>query len=486
MKGLLIETQDYGKYFYNDETGLILKHNILLENLIKNTNLLNSQEELRKFEDELGKYEFQRTINFYNQFNKKYVNEFKFEKTNSIKEMVEILGFKQLIFKMTDQCNMRCKYCVYSDYYPFSESYTDDYINIEVAKKALDYYMDNFIRIYNLYNNSKPKITFYGGEPLLNFKTIKEIINYYNETYSEYTPEILMTTNGLLLKDKETREFLIKNNVDICLSLDGYMENHDRNRVLADGGKTYSQILDILNDYFLDYDRIYFLACYDYKTDMIKMKDFFQDISKKKKYLIRASQIDESSESYYQQFNEEDIVAFVDKYKKLQTETIDAICKNEEISFLGKSLYAENLLRLKDRGKFNYSSPIFSSFSESCIPGNKLYVDSRGKFHICEKINGHFPIGDVDNGIDYELVAEIIKKYNVAIAKCKKCNISRLCGNCFANMAYSDTFNEIKEDECDVRRKIYSKIFEDLIKIEIQNPNFFNSVMKKINKTIYE
>lgn len=132
-------------------------------------------------------------------------------------------GIKQLTFKLTDQCNMRCKYCTYSDYYPFTSMYGNQQLKISDALKGVDIYMDVIKKHNSVWTNVelKPTFTFYGGEPLLQFDVIKQIVEYIETKYSKYEAAYLMTTNALLIND-EISKFIKKHNFHISISLDGY------------------------------------------------------------------------------------------------------------------------------------------------------------------------------------------------------------------------------------------------------------------------
>lgn len=90
----------------------------------------------------------------------------------------EICNLKQLVFEVTDSCNLQCKYCGYGDYYANYDTRKRKMMNPEFAKKFIDY----LVNMWSLSeSNSYVKtinIGFYGGEPLLNMMFIKNIVEY--------------------------------------------------------------------------------------------------------------------------------------------------------------------------------------------------------------------------------------------------------------------------------------------------------------------
>lgn len=89
-----------------------------------------------------------------------------------------------------------------------------------------------------------PGICFYGGEPFLNFPLIKEVVEYVKQIDNETI--FYITTNGTLL-NSEIIDFLTENNILITFSLDGFKENHDRNRVYENGRPTFDTIINNIN-----------------------------------------------------------------------------------------------------------------------------------------------------------------------------------------------------------------------------------------------
>lgn len=121
---------------------------------------------------------------------------------------------------LTERCQLRCKYCY--------ESTSDKSMSLDTAKRIIDYIIGN-----SKIDNSIPKITFFGGEPLLVYEELmKPCIEYIrNELKSRCL--IGFTTNGLLL-DEEKLKYLKSMNVTFMLSIDGCKEAHDRCRVYPD------------------------------------------------------------------------------------------------------------------------------------------------------------------------------------------------------------------------------------------------------------
>lgn len=86
-----------------------------------------------------------------------------------------------MVLNLTENCNLRCRYCYLSEEYQFTRNRTENRMSFETAKKAVDRYFSYLERIKKKIPNKKAGITFYGGEPLLEFSLIKRIVNYCRE-----------------------------------------------------------------------------------------------------------------------------------------------------------------------------------------------------------------------------------------------------------------------------------------------------------------
>jgi His-Xaa-Ser system radical SAM maturase HxsB len=131
------------------------------------------------------------------------------------------------------RCNMKCVYCHASSVPANKKGYD---MTKETAKKTVDFIMQSPNQFLN--------IEFQGGEPLLQFETIKYIIDCVKEknAVSKKSIQFTIVTN-LNAIDKKKLEYLIENNVAICTSLDGPKEIHDANRPLGINSGSYENVV---------------------------------------------------------------------------------------------------------------------------------------------------------------------------------------------------------------------------------------------------
>ena len=175
---------------------------------------------------------------------------------NDVKEDKELLAFAQDVFSqrkpvrptaviyLTNECNLRCKYC-YTGYENDKSNETIDENDIEKIINAIQ-------EIYKLnnYENSKPTISLFGGEPLLpsNKKMVEHIINKFNEyNYDEF--EIVTNLVNVRLYENILKQF--KGDISLEVTLNGNRDIHDTMRIFPNGKGTYDIILDNVQ-YVLD------------------------------------------------------------------------------------------------------------------------------------------------------------------------------------------------------------------------------------------
>ncbi len=142
---------------------------------------------------------------------------------------------KALCLHIAHDCNIRCKYCFASQGNFKGENLL---MNFDTGAKALDYLIENSGNRRNL------EVDFFGGEPLLNFQVVKDLVDYGKNKAMEWNKNIrfTITTNGTLL-DEEKMDYINENMENIVLSIDGNKETNDRMRYTVNNKGTYDLIL---------------------------------------------------------------------------------------------------------------------------------------------------------------------------------------------------------------------------------------------------
>ncbi len=142
---------------------------------------------------------------------------------------------KALCLHIAHTCNLNCSYCFASQ-----GKYHGDraVMSLEVGKRALDFLIENSGNRHNL------EVDFFGGEPLMNFDVVKELVAYAREIEKKHNKNFrfTLTTNGVLIDD-DVIEFANREMSNVVLSLDGRKEIHDRFRVDYAGNGSWEKIV---------------------------------------------------------------------------------------------------------------------------------------------------------------------------------------------------------------------------------------------------
>ncbi len=362
-------------------------------------------------------------------------------------------NLNQVILELTERCSNRCKYCAYSGKYRYNRPHGQSDMSLETAIKAVEYFMG---KSRGNKDENPPAITFYGGEPLLCFNLIKEVVESIRKKGAFETYRFSLTTNGILLND-EIVEYFSKNNISIWISLDGPKKIHDRYRVFKDGAGTFDVIVNHLKrikrlnpGYFNN--NISFNAVLTPPYDFDAIIDFFfhrkRFESLKKKVKIQT--VDAYDTSFFKDFElEKDHAAISKELARLRNRYKNALIKGVlekltiEEEFFFKPLHT---IACRPMEQLDATHPP----SGTCWPGQRrLFVDTHGDFYMCERVGSNYRIGDVDQGFDYKEILEFFIHYDLFFKDCQECWAVRLCKKCFNDIRRgSELDKERKEKFC--------------------------------------
>jgi uncharacterized protein len=136
-----------------------------------------------------------------------------------------------LSIRVTEDCNLRCRYCYNKD--NLLKTGSKNFMPEELAEEAIRYFLSRF-------KNKNVIIIFFGGEPLLNFQTIKRAINYAQKI-KERSITFKIATNGTIM-NRDILKTIIKNNIKLTVSLDFPVSEHNKNRPFKNGNHSFEKI----------------------------------------------------------------------------------------------------------------------------------------------------------------------------------------------------------------------------------------------------
>jgi uncharacterized protein len=150
----------------------------------------------------------------------------------------DVFPIQTLVMNLTNQCNLSCQYC-----YEFGADKLatpegkPKFMDVETAKTSVDFLLEQSAGRRSIH------ITFFGGETLMNFPLLKEVVAYANQRAEEQGRHIdfSLTTNATLLTPAII-QFLSDNHIGVTVSMDGPKEMHDKLRVFSNGRGSYDII----------------------------------------------------------------------------------------------------------------------------------------------------------------------------------------------------------------------------------------------------
>lgn len=326
-------------------------------------------------------------------------------------DSVQTLGFV-----VTEDCNLRCKYCY------ITHKSTGKVLNFETAKKFIDYVLttDEIIR------QDAVILEFIGGEPLLEVEMIDQICDYFKlKTYEAgiswyWNYRISMSTNGVNYSDEKVQNFIKKNDgkVSVGITIDGTKEKHDLQRVFPDGSGSYdiihksiplwlSQSSGDTKVTFASEDlgmlKESIIHLWNEGITRVAANVVFENVWKDGEDLILESQLKELA----------DYIIENDLYDKYQCTFFD--------DTIGMPYEKEMLVQT------------------SCGAGKMLEITPSGKIYPCMRYYDYslnnkegYSIGDIDHGLDKEklrVFESVMYKYQ-SDAECLECPVATGCSFC--------------------------------------------------------
>ena len=344
---------------------------------------------------------------------------------------------KALCLHIAHDCNLACKYCFAGE----GEYHGDrSLMSFEVGKKALDFLIENSGNRVNL------EVDFFGGEPLMNWQVVKDLVAYGREQEKLHNKKFrfTLTTNGVLLSD-EVMEFANKEMANVVLSIDGRKEIHDMMRPTRNGKGSY----DIIIDKFKRMAELRNQTNYYVRGTFTH---FNPDFSKDVLHL---------ADMGFKQISMEPVVATEDAEYAIREEDLPQLF--EEYDALAK----EMVKREKDGNGFNFfhfmidlsGGPCLYKRLSGCGSGTEyLAVTPWGDLYPCPQFVGmeDFCLGNVNDGIQKTEVVNEFKLCNVyAKEKCRDCFARFYCsGGCAANSYnFHGNLLDAYEVGCELERK---------------------------------
>ena len=344
---------------------------------------------------------------------------------------------KALCLHIAHDCNLACQYC-------FAEE--GEYhgrralMSFEVGKKALDFLIANSGNRRNL------EVDFFGGEPLMNWQVVKDLVAYGREQEKLHDKNFrfTLTTNGVLLND-EIMEFCNKEMANVVLSIDGRKEVHDKMRPFRKGAGSYDLIVPKFQKFAESrhQDKYYVRGTFthynpDFAADVLHLADLgFKQISIE-------PVVGEDSDFY--SIKKEDLPKIFEEYDALAKALVEREKEGKGVNFFHFMIDLDG-------------GPCVAKRLSGCGSGTEyLAVTPWGDLYPCHQFVGEeeFLMGNVDDGIVKPEIAEEFRGCSVySKEKCKNCFAKFYCsGGCMANsQKFHGSIHDTYDIGCEMERK---------------------------------
>ena len=313
--------------------------------------------------------------------------------------MVEVVKERKTVVKalcmhIAHDCNLACRYC-------FAEE--GEYhgrramMSYEVGKKALDFLIANSGSRRNL------EVDFFGGEPLMNWQVVKDLVAYGREQEKKFNKHFrfTVTTNGVLLND-EIQDFINKEMDNVVMSLDGRKEINDKMRPFRNGKGSYDLIVPKFQKLAdsRNQERYYIRGTFtrnnlDFSNDILHYADLgFKQMSIE-------PVVGDESDPYA--IREEDLPQIFEEYDKLAKVMIEREKEGKGFNFFHFMIDLEG-------------GPCIYKRLSGCGSGTEyLSVTPWGDLYPCHQFVGQdeFLMGNVDEGITKPEIADEFRSCSV-------------------------------------------------------------------------
>lgn len=346
-----------------------------------------------------------------------------------------IKKLSQIVFETTTACNLKCEYCCYGEGYKTFDSRRQKKGNLrfETAKAIIDYLTNIFEEEAPSNSPTEPfAISFYGGEPLMNFSVIKEIVEYAEKKeFRNRKLTYTMTTNAMLLD--RYAQFLQEHNFRLLISLDGN-EKHNFYRKTSDGVGSFPKVMSNLKKIRTQYPDWF---------DSFRYNAVFTNVSNATEIITWFSKefdkVPNFSPLHTPTKGSKDYGKIKDMFSKFEIP--------EEYRFDAELMIQSPL----NKRVFEFCNRLFGNTNNkeigildegkhlptgTCIPFSKrMFVSFDGKIHPCEKVNRDLPLGEItDSGkvlIEFERVArDYMSQLSSIRSTCQKCYLQFCCTKC--------------------------------------------------------
>lgn len=400
-----------------------------------------------------------------------------------------LIYLNQVVFEVTKACNFQCEYCIYSGMYKGFDTLSKGYLAFNKVKLMLDYLVNLWCENKRPFFSRPIFIGFYGGEPLLNFSLVKQIVQYVEEHIMDKWNVIFsMTTNAYLL-DKYM-DYLAEKDFQLMISLDGNQQSNVFRKTKS-GEESFQVVFDNILKLKSSYPsyferRINFNSVFNKYSSYEELYEFF--ISKFNK-VPSISQINNST------IKEENS----GKYDSLFKSKYESFFESSNRKKLDEQLFLSSPgISLLSDFLFYHTDNVYSSYNDlfmdkekvglvptgTCVPfKKKLFMTVDGTILQCEKISHHYKLGYVSDSDVLLDLKDISYKFNRFVGQffdqCIKCAVRNKCSLCMMQNFSTKTGKKLICNNFFTEQKYAEYITKNLTYLE-ESPELYEEILNNV------
>ncbi|MCC8110520.1 MAG: thioether cross-link-forming SCIFF peptide maturase [Ruminococcus sp.] len=344
---------------------------------------------------------------------------------------------KSMCLNIAHDCNLRCQYC-FASTGDFGEG--RKLMTFETGKKAVDFLLERSGDRKNL------EMDFFGGEPLMNFSVVKQIVAYARSREAEYGKKFrfTITTNGILLDDDKI-DFINCEISNVVLSIDGRKSVNDAMRKRVDGSGSYDHIFPLYQKLVAQRgDKEYYVRGTYTKKNLDFSDDVFALVEAGFDQISVEPVVADPHEPYA--ITEEDLPRIFQEYEWLMQRMFDYEKSGKKFNFF-------HFMIDLDQG------PCAIKRLRGCGCGNEyVAITPDGDIYPCHQFVGEtaYKMGNVDDGtFDETMKSDFAKAHVYNKSDCQKCWAKFYCsGGCNANnYQYMGDIHKSHRISCEIEKK---------------------------------
>ena len=370
-----------------------------------------------------------------------------------------------LTLGVTERCNLNCSYCCYGGKFKEHRSHSNRSMSFEIAQKAIDSYLGNEVIGDGIY-----PISFYGGEPLLEFDLVRQIVEYAEVRSKSLGKQIhfSVTTNGTLLRE-QIIDYLVEHHFIILVSFDGPKQMHDRYRVFAGGAGSFDTVYGNLKRFVEKYPNYRDRGVNVVLAPPLALKETAEFVEELYPHfpISRVTLVNPgaeyrfgvspsiptqygchsaascrrnvSSAEGFRDFSQSD----ENLLRELWINCVDLIQKHgltraKELAPFSVMLFDGQIDTFHRRTVRRQKSA--QELFVPCFPGfTRRFCDINGNYRVCERVDNSsmFVLGNVFDGLDVDKLHKTLELRR-HFGDCGNCTSLKTCDICFARMANCD------------------------------------------------